>query len=527
MKKYGLQSLILLLPVIIFYCCHFAQDKNGEAIPTGFIQPDQPYYIANAREYSDRGDVSLAYPLPFSSDYHNDAIYFQPHILVLGILLPVTGLDPGVLFVGFGALFSFLCVFICLKLYNEVTHHDKSLIGKAGNVIFIWGGGVLFILGFVTCFLITGDVKYSINDAFIFDPSAGWWCLNPGRTFIYPMEAYYHFLFFSALYCILKKEYKTALAVAALLIFSHPFTGIAVAIILTSWSLLEVIIRKSKLPIYFPAVMVVLLLSGAYYYLIYLKSDHEHAVLMKQWTLDWSGKAINFIPAYFLVGILAVARLVSKAKFLSFVSMPFNRLLLVWLFVNLGLENHDLFITPHQPLHFSRGYVWAALFLIGYPAFIRFFNDQSKYLNVFAKRLLIAVMVFFFCLDNIMWFAKYSYWQYDGTGMRLNKDEVELFHFLEENQYKDHLLLSPDLELSYKATVYTKYRCFYSHNFNTIDPAGKRLMVSNFYEKCLVGKEMKGKPVIYIREEGGKNCFDEEARKIYGNKRYTVFQKQF
>jgi hypothetical protein len=161
MKKYGLQSLVLLLPVIIFYCCHFAQDKNGEAIPTGFIQPDQPYYIANAREYFDRGEFSLTYPLPFSSNYHNNAIYFQPQILVLGVLLHITGVDPGILFVAFGALFSFLCVFICLKLYSAVTHNDDSLIGKAGRVLFIWGGGVLFILGFIICFSITGDLKYS------------------------------------------------------------------------------------------------------------------------------------------------------------------------------------------------------------------------------------------------------------------------------------------------------------------------------------------------------------------------------
>jgi hypothetical protein len=341
------------------------------------------------------------------------------------------------------------------------------------------------------------------------------------------MEDYYHFLFFFTLYCIIKRKYKTALIIAALLIFSHPFTGIALAIILTAWSSFEVIIKKSKLPVYFPVITIILFLSCIYYYLIYLKSDPEHAVLMKQWTLDWSGKAINFIPAYFLVGALALARLFSKAKFLSFVSVPFNRLLLIWLFINLCLENHDLFITPHQPLHFSRGYVWAALFLIGYPAFIRFFNDHTKRISISAKKILVAALIFIFCLDNIMWFAKYSYWQYDGTGMRLNKDEVELFHFLDRNQYKDHILLSHNLELSYKATVYTGYRCFYSHNFNTINPEGKKLMVNNFYEKCEVGGEMRNKPVIYIRESGEKNCFDSESQKVYSNNRYSVYRKQF
>ena len=55
--------LALLTPVLLFYACHFCGRPN----PTGFIQYDMPYYMANAREYFDRGGFRLFYSNPFSS----------------------------------------------------------------------------------------------------------------------------------------------------------------------------------------------------------------------------------------------------------------------------------------------------------------------------------------------------------------------------------------------------------------------------------------------------------------------------
>ena len=66
--------------------------------------------MANAREYLDRRKVSLFYPLPFSDNYDINAIYFQPLTLTLALVLYLSKVDPGVLFIIFGLLFTFLCI---------------------------------------------------------------------------------------------------------------------------------------------------------------------------------------------------------------------------------------------------------------------------------------------------------------------------------------------------------------------------------------------------------------------------------
>ena len=83
--------LLLSLPAFfpLVYAVCFAWAKG--LVPTGFIQYDLAYYVANARQHFDEG-FRLTYGNPYAS-YGTPAIYFQPHILLLGILQKL-GLDP-------------------------------------------------------------------------------------------------------------------------------------------------------------------------------------------------------------------------------------------------------------------------------------------------------------------------------------------------------------------------------------------------------------------------------------------------
>src|ERR1700733_3634859 len=53
-------------------------------VPTAFIQYDLPYYVANGRQHFAQG-LHLTYGNPYAS-YGTPAIYFQPHIFLLGAL---------------------------------------------------------------------------------------------------------------------------------------------------------------------------------------------------------------------------------------------------------------------------------------------------------------------------------------------------------------------------------------------------------------------------------------------------------
>src|SRR5580704_803828 len=57
--------------------------RNG-LVPTAFVQYDLPCYVANGRQSFVDG-VHLNYGNPYAS-YGTPAIYFQPHIFLLGLL---------------------------------------------------------------------------------------------------------------------------------------------------------------------------------------------------------------------------------------------------------------------------------------------------------------------------------------------------------------------------------------------------------------------------------------------------------
>src|SRR5579862_1382123 len=84
--------LLLALPALIPAGHAYLKPLHDGLVPTGFIQEDMPYYMANAREHFDQG-FQWTYGNPYAG-YNTPANYFQPHIFVLGCLERL-GLDPG------------------------------------------------------------------------------------------------------------------------------------------------------------------------------------------------------------------------------------------------------------------------------------------------------------------------------------------------------------------------------------------------------------------------------------------------
>ena len=127
--------------------------------------------MAVAREHFDGGGFRLLYGLPFSPSDSTPAIYFQPHTLVLGLLWRVTGWDPGVVFVVFGAAAAWLCARVALALYRELAGLEDTA-DRLGVLAFVWGGGLLVLAGLLAFWIRGGGVAelLTFEPLFALDP---------------------------------------------------------------------------------------------------------------------------------------------------------------------------------------------------------------------------------------------------------------------------------------------------------------------------------------------------------------------
>ncbi|MBK7944710.1 MAG: hypothetical protein IPJ85_05095 [Flavobacteriales bacterium] len=182
LRRAGL-VLLLLLPAVLFYWAHF-RPKDPRLIPTGFVQYDQPYYMANARQYLDGRSDGWRYALPFSPSAAATPAHFQPQTMLLAGLWRITGADPGKLFVAFGAAAAIVFVLLSVCLLDQVLERTAPVLL---TVVFVWGGGLLALAGFSISMLQDMDWRMAALSAFRFDPGDGWWFLNLGRNLIFPM----------------------------------------------------------------------------------------------------------------------------------------------------------------------------------------------------------------------------------------------------------------------------------------------------------------------------------------------------
>ena len=222
-------SLALFLPVIVFYLCELLRG-DGRSF-TGFIQYDQPSYMADARAFFS-GGFHLFYGNPYSPNPDTPRIYFQIHLLLLGLVQKVTGWDPGVVYVLFGFWAGLVCVRVAMALYEEVAGL-RSRADWLELVLFVWGGGILELMGLGYHAVTQGTSLF--KDVFAFDPADGWWFLNLGRNLVYPTEAYYHALALGLILVTLRGNFRAAMALGILLMLSHPFTGLQMLLVVAVW----------------------------------------------------------------------------------------------------------------------------------------------------------------------------------------------------------------------------------------------------------------------------------------------------
>jgi hypothetical protein len=502
-----LLSVALFLPVIALYAAHLIPAPSG-ASGTGFLQYDQPYYMAIARKYFDDGGLSLTYGLPFSPDPSTPRVYFQPLTFALGVLEYVSGADPGFIYVLAAIVMGILCCRAAIELYREVVGLDGTA-RRIGLVCFVWGGG-LALLAALAHGAMTGEAV--AEHLFDFDDTAnGWWLPNLGRNLVIPTEAFYHLVFFASVVLVLRRYFAGAVLGVLILAVSHPFSGLQIIAVLGAWAVVERLIRSAdRPPIWFaPALfMIGIMLVG--YYLIFLPHvSPEHAALQQQWTLPWTFHYWNFLASDGLVCGLAVMAVASRWRTAG--SDWRQRLLFFWFAISLALANHDLIVRPVQPLHFTRGYIWIPLFLLGAPVLV---EALETVLRTRTRRLwVVALTLFVFLLDNAAWIgtrmAGAIFFGVHGEEISLDPREREVFVELSSSELRGHLLISQDEKIGYLATVYTPLRSWYSHMFNTPYAANRRAELSGFFERGDEPSPWRWRPlVVVLTRTGGEALHD-------------------
>ncbi len=478
--------LTLVLPVFLLIASHFLQAKTQGLQPTGFLQDDMPYYMALARESFDTGEFHLTYGNPFSPNPETRRHFFQPLILGFGILLKLTGADPGFLFAGITALLALLTVRVSLHFYERWIQPIDSVPVALGFIVLLWGGGFLSFLGLLFS-LSHGD---GLQDLFLFDPSGGWWLLNFGRNLIFPTEAFYHLLALLLLLALRQRQWNTGLLLLALLSMSHPFTGIQFLLITTLWLTIEHFYVKARnLSRAIPLASGGLLVLHCAYYLVFLKSDPEQASLMRDWELPLVMHPETMIGAWGFAGIFVFLEF--RGRWSELISTPERRLLLTVFGVTAALVNHDLILKPVQPLHFDRGYSYLALFLLGAPALLRFLKEKCE------ARKLIPIGLLLLCLlsDNLLWFGWKST---HPTGAFLNSETREILNVLRDQGTSKDRLVSEDSTIAYLAMTYTPVRTWYAHWWFTPYGNQRKVEAHYFFETGQMPPEWTESPLLIL-----------------------------
>ena len=490
-------SLALMLPAAIPYVAHLL-DQRPYSLPTGYIQQDMPLYMAKAREAFKDGGFHLFYANPSDGLGDRPRIYFQPWTFALGLIQRVTRCPPGVLWVGFWFVSAWAASRVFLAVYEEFVGLETRS-KRLGLVAFFWGGGVMAIAGVVRAFLFGRGPMW--DDLTTFDPDRGWWFLNLGRNLVYPTEALYHALGFGGILCAARLfsgdrrgKPLLVLILVALTLACSPFAGLEVLAILWTASVVEIIASTRR---YVASMTCVTMTSlgtmSALYYLGYLNTFPEHWAIAERMALPWRYSWGTVPAAYGIVFALAAWRFRTKARARVVLADPMNRLLIVWAVVAFTLENHDLVVTPHQPIHFTRGYVWSALFLLGAPTLVSIFDRLARP----GRLLLLGLLV----LDNATWFATFAhdYGVPDCNGVRLSVEDREIVRRLDGDDFRGHILISEDERLSYLALAETRLRTVLGHPLETPHDERRRIEVDALLAQGRFAAAWGGHPLVVVR----------------------------
>ncbi len=470
---------------------------------------DMPVYWANAREYFDGRGFSFFFGNASSYDYTTPRIYFQPLTFAMGVL-STTGISPGLGFAVTGLLTATLCARCAISLYDHYSGRNEAH-RTAGLVAFFWGGG-LIVLGGLIWGLQRGDGPLHV---FRFDPGGGQWFQNFGRNLIIATEALYHALFFATVLGIVQRRFALAFAVLAITCISHPFTGVQLLAVCFLWSVSEILFLKNRsVPRWFPMATAFLGILHGWYYLVFLPGFPEQRSIQEQWSLARLLGLRPLVLSIVLVALAVAYRFRSSARLRQVLGDSANRLLVVWFIVSLLLSKHELILgKPMQPLHFTRGYLWIPLFLLGLPALLDGWNRvrtrPSRLMSIGMATAIFTIML----SDNIVWFGVRTAQALGNDvsgfgfpepymGVRMTRPVHDMMKWMNRPENRGFVVASNDETVGYLVTAYTPLRSWQSHHYNTPYSQQRWDELRTFFDSSRPPVTWKTLPMMLVFKSG-------------------------
>ncbi|MBK9759954.1 MAG: hypothetical protein IPO90_08305 [Flavobacteriales bacterium] len=519
-------AFLLALPIFLFYAAHFAAELlDPTHIGTGFVQKDQAEYMASAREFIDGQHAGLLYAQPSTPSYDEKPAVVQLHLLALSVVWRVSGADPGILFVVYGLVFTLLGIRVFMALFDHVVPL-KGTSRRVGQLVFVWGGGVLSLVGAVVAWTNGYHGADLLKQAMCIDPCSGWWSMNLGRNQIVPNEAFYHAVVFTALLCLLKQRYFITLLLTVMLIWCHPFSGVQLTGILIAWSVAElVLVRPTIVPVWFPISLIAAIVPYAWYVLEWVPKN-ANPNLADSLRLNYNVAWYSSVCAYLLVLGFVLARVKLGKGPARLWKDPSFRLFSMMALACFALENNELVISPPlQPAHFTRGYLWSALFLLGapwlfYTAWPWLSNRSFRF-----RRVAAAGAVLFLLSDNISFFTVASGSQLHSkyAGMWLQKDDYDAMAALERTDAQRVLVVCETPKLGYATSVYTRFRSFCGHSMDDMATEIRCEGQEAYFEGKILDPALGGELFVIAGKQRGDFVPPGRAHMIHENDTYRVW----
>ncbi len=507
----------------MLFLLHHYFNHSSDLKPTGFTVNENVLYMSYAQQYLDQDHFSLFYSNPFDGDPQSAKIYFQPVNFLFAALMKA-GMDPGLCFSLFGLVMAILCIYLGIRIINHLLpdYKYKTLVA----VLFTWGGGLTAITGILVSSFVPGQQTQSwLDSIYIADPANGWWGLNWGRILFIPLEAYYHFLFLLCVLLILKNKWVGAALAGLLLSASHPFTGMEYLFILWEWIAIEKsFFRNRNIPWWFVVVSALTLTLDIYYYLSYLPSFPEHNQIFNQYSVAWTYSFRVFIPAYAIVALITYLSVRTKKQLGKLLEFPHQRLFLTWAVVAFLLSKHEWFIKPMQPIHFTRGYTWAGLFLLSLPGLIWLIDSLSVKK---VRKWILAGLLLLLLSDNLLWTANTLRDKKTGEWEgHITKETEEVFAYLKKNTSPNDLLTGNATLINYLVNVYAPANSWVSHPYNTPRRAERVIEMQNFLQTGVQPAEWNGRRILIIinKKRGPLSLHPSlQINKLFENGSYLIF----
>ncbi|MEZ6043590.1 MAG: hypothetical protein R3C20_24090 [Planctomycetaceae bacterium] len=507
--------VMIVVGVLPFWAMPVAHIASGPETATGFFHEELPYYMANGRAAFDRGN-GVMYPNPYDPDLNAPVIYAHWLLWMFGVAPRFFGTDPGQLMLAltfFASIGFSWATWLLVKEHtlqtasrkNAQIHPDFLTDASSGfhqptphaaYLMAMWGGGILVVGGWIAMLLGSGN-----STLLQFDPGSGLWFLNWGRNATFATEAVYHTLVAFCWLSEMKDRRIAGTAFCFALATTHPWSGVELLLTLNLWRSVQWLRERDKRSLVLLCTAMGMLLVFLIYYKVWLPTFPQHARLQNVWELDWSLSTVSAVFGWCIVGAFALARLAQSIIAVSprpIVIEPSNRksadrtgqqslvntdltsvqskqvsLSTAELFlccaaaVAMGLALHDRLMKPVQPLHFTRGYIWMPLFLLGLPVMQSWWNRSLR--SGLRGKLAVVGFVLMFIADNAGFAWIQSSWELDRTrGYHLSLHDRALIADLHKRT-PGAVVLTESPVVNYLIPAYANLRPWLGHQFNTPD----------------------------------------------------------